>query len=228
MDKNKIINPFIFFIIIPIKFYQYFISPLSSSNCRFYPTCSQYCIESLRNFGLFKGTFFCFFRILKCHPFGGSGYDPVKNKFFLRKITLPEIQKFREKNLYSDLPKNLASYKKDNDKTTLHYGLFHNKNLVSGLTLISENKIDSKRCQIRGMFTVKKYERMGYGSLLIKLLLSELRSRKVNQVWCNSRISAVDFYKKNKFKKVGKIFNIVKIGKHLKMIKNIYEEKKSN
>ncbi len=228
MDKNKIINPFIFFIIVPIKFYQYFISPFFSSNCRFYPTCSQYCIDSLKNFGLFKGTFFCFLRILKCHPFGESGFDPVKKRIFLKKISLQEIQKFREKNLYNTLPKNLAFYNKDNDKTTLHYGLFNNKNLVSGLTLISENKRDSKRCQIRGMFTVKEYERMGYGSLLLTLLSTELRSRKVNQVWCNSRISAVDFYKKNKFKKVGKIFNIVKIGKHLKMIKTIHEEKKSN
>ena len=63
--------------------------------------------------------------------------------------------------------------------------------------------------------------------LFYNTFINRARSRKVNQVWCNSRISAVDFYKKNKFK-VGKIFNIVKIGKHLKMIKTIHEEKKSN
>ena len=63
-----------------------------------------------------------------------------------------------------------------------------------------ENKRDSKRCQIRGMFTVKEYESNGIWISLLTLLSTDARSRKVNQVWCNSRISAVDFYKKNKFK----------------------------
>ena len=68
-------------IIFLIKFYQYFISPLIVLNCRFVPTCSNYAIQSIEEKGLLKGAYFSFKRIFRCHPFGGSGYDPVnKNK----------------------------------------------------------------------------------------------------------------------------------------------------
>ena len=74
---NKLlIYPFI----VLIKFYQKLISPLLGSNCRFQPTCSEYCINSLQNWGVFKGLYFSVKRIMKCHPWGGSGYDPVPKK----------------------------------------------------------------------------------------------------------------------------------------------------
>lgn len=61
----------------PIRFYQHFISPLTPPTCRFTPTCSQYAIEAIRKYGPFKGTWRAIRRILRCHPWGGSGYDPV-------------------------------------------------------------------------------------------------------------------------------------------------------
>tara|TARA_B100000900_G_scaffold184514_1_gene156491 strand:+ start:271 stop:501 length:231 start_codon:yes stop_codon:yes gene_type:complete len=68
-------------IIFLIRFYQYSISPLIGLNCRFVPTCSNYAIQSIEEKGLLKGAYLSFKRILRCHPFGGSGYDPVnKNK----------------------------------------------------------------------------------------------------------------------------------------------------
>ena len=68
-------------IVFLIKFYQYSISPLIGLNCRFVPTCSNYAIQSIEEKGLLKGAYLSFKRILRCHPFGGSGYDPVnKNK----------------------------------------------------------------------------------------------------------------------------------------------------
>ena len=74
----KFINKLIVnFLIIIIKLYQFFISPILASNCRFMPTCSQYCIESLQKQGLIKGSYFSIKRILSCHPFGKYGYDPV-------------------------------------------------------------------------------------------------------------------------------------------------------
>ena len=48
--------------------------------CNFQPTCSEYCIESLKQWGLFKGLYFSVKRISKCHPWGGEGYDPVPKK----------------------------------------------------------------------------------------------------------------------------------------------------
>jgi len=64
-------------LIIPIKIYQTIISPLLGPSCRFTPTCSQYAVEAIQKYGPFKGSWLSFKRILKCHPWGGSGYDPV-------------------------------------------------------------------------------------------------------------------------------------------------------
>ncbi len=64
-------------LILPIRFYQKFISPLTPPTCRFTPTCSQYAIEAIRKHGPFKGLALAVWRILRCNPWGGSGYDPV-------------------------------------------------------------------------------------------------------------------------------------------------------
>ena len=61
-----------------IAFYRSFISPLTPPACRFTPTCSQYAQEAIRKYGPFRGGWLALKRILRCHPFGGSGYDPVR------------------------------------------------------------------------------------------------------------------------------------------------------
>ncbi|MCD8359661.1 MAG: membrane protein insertion efficiency factor YidD [Acidaminococcaceae bacterium] len=63
--------------IVCIRFYQLFISPLFPPTCRFYPTCSQYTIEAIRKKGALKGGWLAVKRIAKCHPFYPGGYDPV-------------------------------------------------------------------------------------------------------------------------------------------------------
>lgn len=65
-----------------IKFYQKIISPLLPNVCRYKPSCSEYFIEALQVHGVIKGSVLGIKRILRCHPWGGSGYDPVppKNK----------------------------------------------------------------------------------------------------------------------------------------------------
>ncbi len=64
-------------LLIPIHFYRYCISPLFPPTCRFTPTCSQYAIEAITKHGPIKGLWLATRRILRCHPWGGSGYDPV-------------------------------------------------------------------------------------------------------------------------------------------------------
>ena len=75
-----------------IKFYQYFISPLLESRCRYLPTCSEYYIDSLKVHGLIKGSILGIKRIFSCHPFkilgGGDGLDVVPNKKDLTKEKL--------------------------------------------------------------------------------------------------------------------------------------------
>ena len=70
------ISPIIFL----IKIYKFLISPILKNNCRYLPTCSQYAIESLKEYGLIKGGILTLKRISSCHPFGGDGYDPVPKK----------------------------------------------------------------------------------------------------------------------------------------------------
>lgn len=60
-----------------VKFYQLCISPFTPPSCRFTPTCSQYAVEALRKYGPFKGGWLTLKRLARCHPWGGSGYDPV-------------------------------------------------------------------------------------------------------------------------------------------------------
>ena len=60
-----------------IKLYQYLISPMLGSHCRFNPTCSNYAIEAIKKHNLIKALYLSLKRILKCHPWGKSGDDPV-------------------------------------------------------------------------------------------------------------------------------------------------------
>ncbi|MCM1137582.1 MAG: membrane protein insertion efficiency factor YidD [Duncaniella sp.] len=63
--------------ILPIRFYQLCISPMLPASCRYTPTCSQYAIEAISKHGILKGGYLTVRRVLRCHPWGGSGYDPV-------------------------------------------------------------------------------------------------------------------------------------------------------
>ena len=64
-------------LLIPIYFYRKVISPMTPPSCRFTPTCSQYAVEALKKHGPGKGLWLTLKRISKCHPWGGSCYDPV-------------------------------------------------------------------------------------------------------------------------------------------------------
>tara|TARA_B100001093_G_scaffold415076_2_gene405371 strand:+ start:147 stop:410 length:264 start_codon:yes stop_codon:yes gene_type:complete len=74
----------IFSIICLIQFYKYLISPLLGSKCRYLPTCSEYFVDALKEYGLIKGLKFGFKRIFSCHPIvflgGGSGLDLLPKK----------------------------------------------------------------------------------------------------------------------------------------------------
>ncbi|MDB9913533.1 membrane protein insertion efficiency factor YidD [Flavobacteriaceae bacterium] len=74
--RNILIYPFVLL----IKGYQILISPLLPSSCRYDPTCSHYAIDALKTHGFLKGTLLAIKRIGSCHPWGGSGYDPVPEK----------------------------------------------------------------------------------------------------------------------------------------------------
>jgi len=66
-----------FFAIAFIKGYQLIISPLFLPSCRFYPTCSEFTLQSVKKYGFFKGVWRGVVRLSKCHPFHSGGYNPV-------------------------------------------------------------------------------------------------------------------------------------------------------
>ena len=74
---NPISRAIVTILCAPIRLYQRCISPLTPPACRFTPTCSQYALEALRKHGPLRGLYLAVRRILRCHPWGGSGYDPV-------------------------------------------------------------------------------------------------------------------------------------------------------
>ena len=61
----------------PIKMYQYLISPLIKPCCRYYPSCSQYAETAIKHYGITKGIWLAVKRLLRCHPWAAGGYDPV-------------------------------------------------------------------------------------------------------------------------------------------------------
>ncbi len=71
--------PSLFFVTL-IKGYQIVLSPLLGSNCRYEPTCSQYAIDVIKEWGSLKGSVLALKRILRCHPWSESGYDPIPRK----------------------------------------------------------------------------------------------------------------------------------------------------
>lgn len=66
---------------LPVRFYRYAVSPLLGPRCRFYPSCSEYCLQALEKHGPFHGLKLTAGRLLACHPWSGrSGFDPVPDK----------------------------------------------------------------------------------------------------------------------------------------------------
>jgi putative membrane protein insertion efficiency factor len=87
--ESVISNILIFIILMLIKFYNFFVSPLLGVKCRFLPTCSEYCSDSLKRHGLLRGGIYSLKRIMRCHPVkilgGADGIDLVPNKNFKSK-----------------------------------------------------------------------------------------------------------------------------------------------
>lgn len=63
--------------LLPVWFYRACISPMKPPTCRFTPTCSEYAVEAVMRHGILRGSWLVVRRLLRCHPWGGSGYDPV-------------------------------------------------------------------------------------------------------------------------------------------------------
>lgn len=68
-------------LMLPIRFYRKFISPLKPPCCKYYPSCSMYALTAIERFGIFKGTWLAIWRILRCNPWSNGGVDYVPEEF---------------------------------------------------------------------------------------------------------------------------------------------------
>ncbi len=78
-------NIFTYTLIKIIKCYKFLLSPFTGNSCRYYPSCSDYSIESLETFGFLKGLYLILKRILSCHPWSAGGFDPVQKQIKVKK-----------------------------------------------------------------------------------------------------------------------------------------------
>lgn len=71
-------------VVAPIKLYRKLISPLTGQRCKYYPSCSEYAVQSITKFGILRGLVLAGWRLLRCNPFSRGGFDPVENQRLFR------------------------------------------------------------------------------------------------------------------------------------------------
>ena len=77
--------------VLPIKGYQRLVSPALPRSCKYHPSCSQYAVDALRSFGIWRGSVLSLWRIVRCNPFSDGGYDPVERQtLFQSRVTHAE------------------------------------------------------------------------------------------------------------------------------------------
>ena len=76
-------------VVLPIRFYQRFISPALPRRCKYHPTCSEYAVQSIRTYGVLRGLVLAAWRLLRCNPWSHGGYDPVEAQTIFRPRTRP-------------------------------------------------------------------------------------------------------------------------------------------
>lgn len=140
-----------------------------------------------------------------------------------------EIRAIRNKILYESLPKSFSNYLEDKMDSTKHFGLKVNSKIISIATLNQKSLYlypNEKALQIRGMATLKDFQKKGYGSLLIENIIRILKKeKKIDLIWCNARIKIMDFYTKKLFTPIGDIFDIKSIGPHKSLYYRIKNDK---
>jgi putative membrane protein insertion efficiency factor len=82
-------SPAAWLLIAPIRFYQKFITPYTPATCRYYPTCSEYAVRSLRTHGAVKGTILTIWRLLRCNPWSSGGVDHTPERGRWRYVPAP-------------------------------------------------------------------------------------------------------------------------------------------
>ncbi len=140
----------------------------------------------------------------------------------IRFIKTEETYNIRKKVLRKniDLPYQLEG---DFDEDSFHLGLFVNNELASIVTFLKKdyNKLTGEQFQLRAMATLEKYRGNGYGKMLVEHAEHILLNKNIHLIWCKARVNASEFYKSLKYKILGNVFEVPKVGKHYMMYKEL-------
>lgn len=139
----------------------------------------------------------------------------------IKKISTQETYEIRKEILRKNIPLP-SEFNEDFDKDTFHLGAFQDKKLIaiSSYMKTSNTNFEGEQYQLRGMATLESFQGFGAGKLMLLEAFSILKELKINCLWCNARIIAVDFYKKQGFVTFGESFMANYIGEHYVMYKN--------
>ena len=140
----------------------------------------------------------------------------------IKEISVEETFPIRLEVLRKNIPLPFE-FNGDFDKDTIHLGAFKNDQLiaVSSYMKASNKNFNGNQYQLRGMATLKEYQGFGAGKLMLQKAVQILKEKSNNILWCNARIAAVDFYKKHGFQTFGEKFDILYVGEHYVMLKEI-------
>lgn len=142
----------------------------------------------------------------------------------IKKINSSETYSVRQPVLRAG--KSIESCRFDGDDlpSTQHFGLYYSNKLVGVVSVFSKiNPIfnSPNQFQIRGMAILSEFQKSGFGEKLLKQCETYIKSQKGTLIWFNARITAVSFYEKSHYKKIGDSFSIPEIGPHYLMKKEI-------
>tara|TARA_R110001583_G_scaffold412_1_gene3749 strand:- start:7292 stop:7732 length:441 start_codon:yes stop_codon:yes gene_type:complete len=114
----------------------------------------------------------------------------------------------------------------DFDENTFHLGVFKNGKLIAVSSFMKVENLNFKgsQYQLRGMATLNDYQGFGAGKLMLKKSFSILKELKINYLWCNARIKAINFYEKQGFQTFGNKYDIKLVGDHYTMFKKLFDE----
>ena len=143
----------------------------------------------------------------------------------IKKIGASETYAIRLEVLRKNIPLP-HKFEGDLDTDTFHLGAYKNGKLVAVSSFMKENNknFEGAQYQLRGMATLNEYRGFGAGKLIMEKAFSILNELKINCLWCNARIVAVNFYENQGLQTFGELFEIEHVGDHYVMFKNLINE----
>ena len=143
----------------------------------------------------------------------------------IKKISASETYAIRKTVLRKNIPLPFQ-FLGDLDEDTFHLGAFKNNELiaVSSFMKMHNANFSGEQYQLRGMATLNQYQGCGAGKLMIEKAFTLLNELKINDLWCNARIAAVNFYAKVGLNTFGDKFEIEFVGEHYLMFKKIVNQ----